>query len=178
MKPLPTEPTRPLSLASRLGRVSPARLAVQPTWARHLERAIGEGHRPRPHIRHAAGNAAGAAFAAYLMLPNLNFFLQTGRLIGFVFVIQQAWVAVVFLARRPPQTISARPLDWIAAYAGWFTSFLVRPGGEHLAWAIDVGFWVQVAGLLLWAWPSPSWRAPMASSPPTGGSSRGGRTPL
>ena len=99
-----------------------------------------------------AGNVAGAAFAMYLLLPNLRFFLQTGRPIGLVFVIQQVWVAVVFVTRRPPRTVSRRVLDWIAAYAGWFTSFLVRPGGYHLAWGVAVGFWVQVLGLLLWAW--------------------------
>ena len=99
-----------------------------------------------------AGNVAGAAFAMYLLLPNLRFFLQTGRPIGLVFVIQQVWVAVVFVTSRPPRTVSRRALDWIAAYAGWFTSFLVRPGGYHLAWGLAVGFWVQVLGLLLWAW--------------------------
>jgi protein-S-isoprenylcysteine O-methyltransferase Ste14 len=99
-----------------------------------------------------AGNLAGAAFALYLLLPNLRFFAETGRLIGLVFVIQQAWVAIVFLLRRAPLSVSRRGLDWIAAYAGWFTSFLVRPGGYHPAWGIEVGFWVQVAGLLLWAW--------------------------
>jgi protein-S-isoprenylcysteine O-methyltransferase Ste14 len=99
-----------------------------------------------------AGNVAGAAFAVYLLLPNLRFFLQTGRLIGLVFVIQQVWVAVVFLVRRAPRTVSRRPLDWIAAYAGWFTSFLVHPDGYHAALGVAVGFWVKVAGLLLWAW--------------------------
>ncbi len=78
--------------------------------------------------------------------------MQTGRFIGLVFVIQQAWVAAVFLARRSPRTVSRRPLDWIAAYAGWFTSFLVRPNGYHPAWGLAVGLWVQVAGLVLWAW--------------------------
>ena len=82
-----------------------------------------------------AGNVAGAAFALYLLLPNLRFFLQTGRPIGLVFVIQQVWVAVVFVARRAPRTVSRRAIDWIAAYAGWFTSFLVRPGGYH-PWAL------------------------------------------
>jgi protein-S-isoprenylcysteine O-methyltransferase Ste14 len=110
----------------------------------------------RPHrlrwLGFFAGNVAGAAFAMYLLLPNLRFFLQTGRPIGLVFVIQQVWVAVVFVTRRPPRTVSRRALDWIAAYAGWFTSFLVRPGGYHLAWGVAVGFWVQVLGLLLWAW--------------------------
>ena len=99
-----------------------------------------------------AGNLAGAAFAGYLLLPNLRFFVQTGRLIGLVFVIQQVWVAVVFVTRRPPRTVSRRTLDWIAAYAGWLVSFLVRPGSYHPAWGLAVGFWVQVVGLALWAW--------------------------
>jgi protein-S-isoprenylcysteine O-methyltransferase Ste14 len=94
----------------------------------------------------------GAAFAGYLLLPNLQFFLQSGRLIGLVFVVQQVWVAAVFLSRRAPRTVSRRALDWIAAYAGWFASFLVRPDGYHLGWAALVGFWVQVTGLLLWVW--------------------------
>jgi protein-S-isoprenylcysteine O-methyltransferase Ste14 len=108
-----------------------------------------------PHagrVRLIAGNAAGAAFAGYLLLPNLRFFLQTGEAIGLVFVIQQVWVGLVFLLRRMPRSVSRRPLDWIAAYAGWFTSFLVRPGGYHLAWGVSVGLGVQLAGLLLWAW--------------------------
>jgi protein-S-isoprenylcysteine O-methyltransferase Ste14 len=99
-----------------------------------------------------AANAAGAAFALYLLRPNLEFFLRTGRLVVLVFMIQQAWVAVVFLIRRAPQTTSRRPLDWIAAYAGWFTSFLVRPGGYQLTAGVPVGFWIQIVGLLLWAW--------------------------
>jgi protein-S-isoprenylcysteine O-methyltransferase Ste14 len=99
-----------------------------------------------------AGNLAGAAVAVYLLLPNLRFFVDTGRMIGLVFVIQQVWVAVVFLARRAPRSVSRRALDWIAAYAGWLISFLVRPGNYHPAWGVEVGFWVQVLGLLLWAW--------------------------
>jgi protein-S-isoprenylcysteine O-methyltransferase Ste14 len=99
-----------------------------------------------------AGNLAGAAVAVYLLLPNLRFFVGTGRMIGLVFVIQQVWVAVVFLARRAPRSVSRRALDWFAAYAGWLISFLVRPGGVHPAWGVAVGFWVQVLGLLLWAW--------------------------
>jgi protein-S-isoprenylcysteine O-methyltransferase Ste14 len=97
-------------------------------------------------------NAAGAAFALYLLRPNLEFFTQTHRPIGLVFAIQQGWVAVVFLVRRSPRTVSRRPLDWVAAYAGWFTGFLVRPSGSHAAWGVALGFWVQVSGLLLWAW--------------------------
>ena len=100
----------------------------------------------------AAGNLAGAATAAYLLFPNLRFFVETGRLIGLVFVVQQVWVGLVFLIRRPPRSVSRRPLDWIAAYAGWLSSLLVRPGGAHLAWLVTLWFCVQILGLALWAW--------------------------
>jgi len=99
-----------------------------------------------------AGNAAGAAFAAYLLWPNLRYFLETHHPIGLVFAIQQAWVGIVFLLRRRPRTVTRRPFDWIIAYAAWFTSFLVRPSAYHPAWASSLGLSVQVAGLALWAW--------------------------
>jgi protein-S-isoprenylcysteine O-methyltransferase Ste14 len=113
--------------------------------------------RTAPHDRlrqlgPVCGNLAGAAFAAWLLLPNLRFFIQTGRLIGLVFVLQQVWVAAVFLTRRPARSVSTRAIDWVASYAGWLVSFLVRPGGDHLAWAVTVGFSLQVGGLALWAW--------------------------
>jgi protein-S-isoprenylcysteine O-methyltransferase Ste14 len=117
------------------------------SWA---ERA-GPRDRARP-VGPIAANLAGAAFAVYLLLPNLRFFVSTGSLLGLVFVIQQVWVAAVFLLRRQARTVSTRTLDWIAAYAGWLISFLVRPGGTHAAWAVTGGFLVQVAGLALWAW--------------------------
>ncbi|MFZ0089753.1 MAG: isoprenylcysteine carboxylmethyltransferase family protein [Solirubrobacteraceae bacterium] len=105
----------------------------------------------RARLRCVAGNAAGTAFAVYLLRPNLESFLRTGQPAGLVFVIQQGWVAAVFLIRRAPTTASRRPLDWIAAYAGWFMSFLVRPDGYHVS-GIPVGFWMQMVGLVLWAW--------------------------
>jgi protein-S-isoprenylcysteine O-methyltransferase Ste14 len=98
-----------------------------------------------------AGNIAGAAFAGYLLIPNLKYFLETGAAISLVFVIQQLWVGAVFLVRRPARTVSRHALDWVAAYAGWLTGLLIRPNGAHLAWAASAGLWVQVAGLLLWA---------------------------
>jgi len=69
-----------------------------------------------------------------------------------VFVLQLVWVAVVFVTRRSARTVSMRALDWVAAYAGWFTSFLVRPDGYHPGWGVALGFWVQLFGLALWAW--------------------------
>jgi protein-S-isoprenylcysteine O-methyltransferase Ste14 len=98
------------------------------------------------------GNILGAAFAGYLLLPNLQFFAHTHRPIGLIFTIQQAWVAVIFLVRRAPRTVSRRPLHWFAAYAGWFTTFLIRPTGYHPALGVQVGFWVQLVGLISWGW--------------------------
>ena len=101
--------------------------------------------------RLVAGNAIGGAFALYLLLPNLEFFLRTGHPIGLVFAIQEGWVAVVFMVRRAPETTSHRPLDWIAAYGGWFASFLVRPDGYSLLRGVP-SVRLQILGLLLWAW--------------------------
>jgi protein-S-isoprenylcysteine O-methyltransferase Ste14 len=103
-------------------------------------------------ISTAGGNLAGAAFAAYLLAPNLRFFLDTHAPMALVFAVQQAWVGAIFLLRRSPRSVSRRPLDWLVAYGGWFTSFLVRPGGYAPAWAASVGFPMQLAGLALWAW--------------------------
>jgi protein-S-isoprenylcysteine O-methyltransferase Ste14 len=135
-----------------IGAITPAALGSQSA-------SISPPADPTPAPRHRArrlgvlvGNLAGATVAVYLVLPNLRFFFDTGRPIGLVFAIQQIWVAAVFLTRRVPRTVSRRALDWIAAYAGWFTSFLVRPTGYHPTWGVAVGLWVQVLGLLLWAW--------------------------
>jgi protein-S-isoprenylcysteine O-methyltransferase Ste14 len=109
----------------------------------------------RPRLRKigtVGGNLAGAAFAAYLLWPNLQFFLVTHAPMALVFVIQQAWVGAIFLLRRPPRSVSRHPLDWLVAYGAWLTFFLVRPGGYHQPWANSVGLSMQIAGLVLWAW--------------------------
>lgn len=98
------------------------------------------------------GNLAGAAFAVYLLVPNVRFSLQSHNPMGFLLAIQQAWVGAAFLARRSPRTVTKRPLDWVVAYAAWFTYFLVRPSAHHTGWVDSIGPFVQVAGLALWAW--------------------------
>jgi protein-S-isoprenylcysteine O-methyltransferase Ste14 len=97
-------------------------------------------------------NLAGAAFAAYLLAPNLRFFLQTHAPMALVFAAQQAWVGAIFLVRRAPRSASRSPLDWFVAYGGWYASFLVRPGGYHPTWAAPFGLPLQLTGLALWAW--------------------------
>lgn len=97
-------------------------------------------------------NLAGAALAAYLLRPNLQFFLDTHAAMALVFVLQQAWVGVIFLIRRSPRSASHNPLDWAVAYGGWFFGFLVRPGGPALPFASTFGLALQCAGLALWTW--------------------------
>lgn len=97
-------------------------------------------------------NLVGAAFAVYLLLPNLRFFLDTHSPMAFVFVIQQVWVGVIFLIRRSPRTASHNPLDWSVAYGGWFFGLLVRPGGPALPFSSTFGLAMQCAELALWTW--------------------------
>jgi protein-S-isoprenylcysteine O-methyltransferase Ste14 len=110
------------------------------------------GRLRRGRLETLAANAAGAAFAVYLLLPNLRFFLETQQPVSLVFAIQQAWVGVVFLIRRDPRTVSRRPRDWLVAYTAWFISFLVRPGIPQPALIAAFGLAVQLAGLGLWVW--------------------------
>jgi len=99
-----------------------------------------------------AGNLLGAAFAAYLLAPNLRYFLDTHAAMALVFTIQQAWVGAIFLVRRRPRTVSWHPLDWGAAYGGWLIGTLVRPGGPHLPWSSPIGLSLQILDLAVWAW--------------------------
>jgi hypothetical protein len=59
---------------------------------RHSAQRTTEHRRRAQWLGLVAGNVAGAAFAVYLLLPNLRFFFQIGRPIGLVFAIQQVWV--------------------------------------------------------------------------------------
>jgi len=99
-----------------------------------------------------ACNLAGAAFAVYLLRPNLRFFLDTHAPMAVVFVLQQLLVAVIFLIRRSPRSASHNPFDWAVAYGGWFFGLLVRPGAPALPFASTFGLAMQCAELALWTW--------------------------
>lgn len=103
-------------------------------------------------IRIIGGNVVGAAFAAYLLWPNLRFFLHTYAPMALVFAIQQAWAGAIYLLRRAPRSVSWNPFDWFVAYGAWFIGFLVRPGRYHLPWATSFGLSLQLIGLALWVW--------------------------
>ena len=96
-----------------------------------------------------AVNLAGAVTAALFAQASVRFYLQTHRLIGGLFIIEQLWFAAAFLTRRAPQAVSRRLGAWLAAFAGTFGGLLLRPGGAHPPWGVDAGFALQLAGLLI-----------------------------
>lgn len=94
-------------------------------------------------------NLTGAATAALFAQASLQFWLQTHRLIGGLFFLEQTWFAAAFLIRRAPQAVSRGPRAWLLAFAGTFGGLLLRPAGAHPPWGVAAGFALQCAGLVL-----------------------------
>lgn len=94
-------------------------------------------------------NLAGAAGAAWFARASIEYFVQTHRLIGGLFCVEQAWFVVAFLIRRPARTSSQHLGSWLLAAGGTFGGLLLRPNGVHLLWGVRAGFVLQVAGLVL-----------------------------
>jgi protein-S-isoprenylcysteine O-methyltransferase Ste14 len=94
-----------------------------------------------------AVNLAGAAGAALFARASLLFFLHTHRLIGGLFLVEQAWFVVAFLIRRPDRAVSRGLASWLVAFGGTFAGVLFRPGGAHPPWGIAAGFGLQLGGL-------------------------------
>ena len=102
-------------------------------------------------LRRGAVDLLGAVVVVLFARASIQYYLQTHRLFGLLFVIQQLWVAAAFLIRRPARSVSGRPLDWIAAVGGSFGGFLLRPAGLHPEWGVVAGLALQVVGITLWA---------------------------
>jgi protein-S-isoprenylcysteine O-methyltransferase Ste14 len=94
-------------------------------------------------------NVVGAAGAAYFAWATLRFYLQTHRLIGAAFLVEQMLVVIAYLVRRPARAVSRRPGDWLLAFGGTFGGVLLRPGGAHPHWGASIGLWIQLLGLLV-----------------------------
>lgn len=94
-------------------------------------------------------NVAGATSAAFFARASFAYFEQTHRLIGALFVIEQAWFTVAFLLRRPARAVSPRLSSWLLAAGGTFGGLLLRAGGAHPLWGVRAGFGLQLAGLIL-----------------------------
>jgi protein-S-isoprenylcysteine O-methyltransferase Ste14 len=94
-------------------------------------------------------NLLGAVSAAFFARASILFYLQSHRLIGVLFFLEQAWFAVASLSRRPPRTVSDRAGSWLLAAAGTFGGLLLRPEGAHPQWGVEAGFGLQLLGLAL-----------------------------
>ncbi|HET6966620.1 MAG TPA: isoprenylcysteine carboxylmethyltransferase family protein [Acidimicrobiales bacterium] len=94
-------------------------------------------------------NLVGAAGAAYFAFASLQFYQHTHRWIGAAFLVEQSWVVVAYLIRRPAREVSRRPGDWLLAFGGTFGGVLFRPVGLHPHWGVAAGLAVQLVGLCL-----------------------------
>lgn len=99
-----------------------------------------------------AANLVGAAGAAYFAQATLQAYLRTHRLIGAAFFVEQMWVVIAYLLRRPARRVTRRWDDWLLAFGGTFGGVLFRPVGAHPQWGLDAGLGVQLFGLAICVW--------------------------
>src|SRR5689334_9877390 len=83
--------------------------------------------RRRRRLLALSANLIGAAGAAYFARASLTYYQDTHRLIGAGFLIQQTWVVIAYLVRRPARAVSRRAGDWLLAFGGTFAGVLLRP---------------------------------------------------
>ena len=101
-----------------------------------------------------SANLVGAAGAALFAKATLQAYLHTHRLLGGAFVVEQMWIVVAYLIRRPARTVSRRLGDWLLAFGGTFAPLLFRPVGAHPHWGVIGGLSLQVIGVASASCPS------------------------
>jgi protein-S-isoprenylcysteine O-methyltransferase Ste14 len=94
-------------------------------------------------------NVAGAAAAALFAQASLRYYLETHRLVGGLFLVEQTWFVVAFLARRPARAINVSLGSWLLAFGGTFGGVLFRPAGAHPGWGVASGLALQLVGLAM-----------------------------
>jgi protein-S-isoprenylcysteine O-methyltransferase Ste14 len=86
-----------------------------------------------------------ASYFSIACLAFWNNFLRTGKWTSLFWMVSEGVVVILLVFRRPSQSVSRRPWDWIAGFAGSFFVLLVRPTGEA-AIADAAGFALQLFG--------------------------------
>jgi protein-S-isoprenylcysteine O-methyltransferase Ste14 len=94
-----------------------------------------------------AMNLLAAVGAAFFALATLHVYLHSHRPLGGAFFLEQMWVVVAYLIRRPARAVSRRRQDWLLAFGGTFGGLLFRPVGVHTYWGDIAGLALQVSGL-------------------------------
>jgi protein-S-isoprenylcysteine O-methyltransferase Ste14 len=128
---------------SQVGRVQPRRSmlrhGLEPEFLpARVERCI-----------RVAANLVGAGGAALFARASLQSYQHTHRIIGAAFLLEQTWVVIAYLVRRPARTVSRRLGDWLFAFGGTFGGVLFRPVGAHPHWGLEAGLSVQFLGLAI-----------------------------
>jgi protein-S-isoprenylcysteine O-methyltransferase Ste14 len=104
---------------------------------------------PFDRLIRIAANIIGAAGAALFAQATLQNYLTTHQLIGAAFFVEQLWVVIAYLIRRPARVVSRRLKDWLLAFGGTFGGVLFRPDGAHPPWGLTAGLVVQLCGLAI-----------------------------
>lgn len=104
----------------------------------------------RPTLGTMHGRIANVLSRALLVLlfatfawANFHRWRTTGQPSGLGTTLLEAWVAALFLVRRPTRDVSSRRLAWVAASVGSFAMLLARPAPGGLA-----PFWCEALQLL------------------------------
>ena len=96
----------------------------------------------------------GAMASAWLLfaIAHVQVFVRDGNWNILLFCISETVTAAIFLVRSNPATVSARPSDWLIAFAATFAPMPLSPVGHGILPAasvlIAVGAVIQLAGLL------------------------------
>jgi protein-S-isoprenylcysteine O-methyltransferase Ste14 len=91
-------------------------------------------------LRVAIAERAGSVLSRALLVllfgtfawSNLVHWRSTGEPSGLGLTLLEAWVALMFLVRRPADSVSSKGLAWVAAPIGTFAMLLARPEGGGL----------------------------------------------
>ncbi len=94
---------------------------------------------PWRFLRELAFNAVLGLFFARLAYQFILDFQATHRLSSLFYVLFELIVVILSFARRPPKTVSWRPLDWTYALAATVLPLLLTPAPAHSNW-----FWFGV----------------------------------
>ena len=125
----------PVARAGRLGDVTPSL----------------RGRLAEPRLRHLGSGGIGASFWLLFAYANIRGSIESHRLIGAGVGILGLWAALLFLIRRPPQSVNRNLGVWVIAYFGTFGPSLLRPGAAHNSWGDTLGLALQGIGVVLGA---------------------------
>ena len=99
-------------------------------------------------------------FFSFLMAVTLSFFaykhvhafLHWGEWSYLIFCLAESVMAVMFIVRTQPASVSSNPLDWLLGFSGTFAPLLFNPGMIGMVpgakWLLVIGSLMMFAGVL------------------------------